>query len=211
MCLIILLLLSFSVSYLTNRFSTRVAAADAKFMCFFNFQLQMARSFRNPVAIFASSENQELECLRARLTSINEEARTATYVWMLKGERGSERKPVRYDISTGNEPNQVHFTQKGSPEVYTATIAYTDYKDCFVVKFGGSFYGGQCMMWVRKEVEDYVPQTCIDQFEDICDRDVSLYNHDLCQDDDDEYEEADVEKPETTFRSKSAKSTVNIL
>lgn len=39
-------------------------------------------------------------------------------------------------------------------------------------------------MWVTKEVADYVPRNCINHFEDICDKEVSAYDHDICEDDD---------------------------
>ncbi|XP_049528026.1 uncharacterized protein LOC125947404 [Dermacentor silvarum] len=150
----------------------------------------MINNFENPVAIFTSSDEADLECVSARRTHFNWETRTATYVWILKGHRGTQRRPLRFDAWQGPQPNQVNFLLKGNPSKEgTATVHYTDYKNCFVATFPSSVYGGQCMMWVTKEVEDNVPQDCIDQFEDICDVEVSAYNHDLCKDDDDDYEE----------------------
>ncbi|KAL1416341.1 hypothetical protein MTO96_028064 [Rhipicephalus appendiculatus] len=120
----------------------------------------MIKNFENPVAIFASKDDADLECVSARRTHFNEKTHTATYVWILKGHRGSQRRPLRFDVWQGPEQNQVNFVIKG-----------------------------KCMLWVTKRVEDNVPQDCIDQFVDICGAAVPEYSRDLCKDDDDDYEE----------------------
>uniref|UniRef100_G3MSK1 Lipocalin/cytosolic fatty-acid binding domain-containing protein n=1 Tax=Amblyomma maculatum TaxID=34609 RepID=G3MSK1_AMBMU len=147
------------------------------------------KNFETPVLILASSDDAELECLSARLTHFNEAARTATYVWNIKGHKGSQKRIRSFDLRQGKELNQVDFKEKDGPSG-TVTVPYSDMKNCFIGTFPTVLYGGQCMMWVRKEVEDNVPQNCIDEFEDICDVEVSEYNHDLCQDNDDEHEES---------------------
>ncbi|KAH6929221.1 hypothetical protein HPB50_025015 [Hyalomma asiaticum] len=57
----------------------------------------------------------------------------------------------------------------------------------------------KCMMWVTKEVADYVPQNCIDQFQDVCDVAVPAYDHSLCKDDDDDYEEETEARVDSDF------------
>ncbi|XP_075550524.1 uncharacterized protein LOC142584267 [Dermacentor variabilis] len=132
------------------------------------------------VLVYSSGEDPEFQCLTNKRTELDMNAKKATYVWMFKGHNGSERKNVALHLSAGDAPDRVVFTLNNDTEhTMVAHFVYTDYKNCVVVEI--PYDGDQCQLWVSKEVEDNIPQHCLDHLEDICDVSKEEYSKELCQ------------------------------
>ncbi|XP_077533141.1 uncharacterized protein LOC144145411 isoform X2 [Haemaphysalis longicornis] len=111
-------------------------------------------AFPYAIAITDSNNDTIFECLAAKRTEFDYEAKTATYVWFV-----------------GDGPENL---RKGYPFHYTqgATLDAADYT-----------VGKECTLWVSMEVQDLVPEHCLEQFGDICGFAVPLHAADLCEDD----------------------------
>nr|XP_037281020.1 uncharacterized protein LOC119174282 isoform X2 [Rhipicephalus microplus] len=104
------------------------------------------------VLVYSSGEDAEFQCLTNKRTELDMQAKKATYVWMFKGGNGRTRKNVALHLSAGDAPDRAVFT-----------------------------LDDECQLWVSKEVEDDVPQHCLDHLEDICDVTEEEYSKELCQ------------------------------
>ncbi|KAL3246927.1 hypothetical protein MRX96_057369 [Rhipicephalus microplus] len=66
----------------------------------------MIGTFPNVVAIYTSTNDSSFKCLSAIRTNYDSEAKTASYVWPLRGHGGTERRNVTFIITPGEVPNQ---------------------------------------------------------------------------------------------------------
>uniref|UniRef100_L7LTH2 Putative group ii salivary lipocalin n=1 Tax=Rhipicephalus pulchellus TaxID=72859 RepID=L7LTH2_RHIPC len=146
---------------------------------------QVFGRFPHIVAISDVDNDTIFECLTAKRTEYDPEAKTVTYVAMFKGHHGGKKKSVAFHLSKGPSPNIVEFTEDEHPDHReSAEICYTDYETCYIVRF--LYFGQQCFLYVPKGLEDNVPRHCIDHFADICGVVVPTYSRDLCPDDEDD-------------------------
>uniref|UniRef100_A0A034WXA3 Lipocalin 24 n=1 Tax=Rhipicephalus microplus TaxID=6941 RepID=A0A034WXA3_RHIMP len=132
------------------------------------------------VLVYSSGEDPEFQCLTNKRTELDMQAKKAPYVWIFKGGNGRTRKNVALHLSAGDAPDRAVFTlDDDTKNTKVAHFVYTDYKDCVIVEI--PYDGDQCQLWVSKEVEDDVPQHCLDHLEDICDVTEEEYSKELCQ------------------------------
>ncbi|XP_075556906.1 uncharacterized protein LOC142588997 isoform X2 [Dermacentor variabilis] len=109
------------------------------------------------VAISDSNNDTIFECLSAKRTEYDPEAKKVTYVVIFKGHHGGQKKNVAFHVSEGPSPSTIEFTEDE-----------------------------QCFLYVPKEMEDNVPRHCIDHFAAICGVAVPVYRKDLCPDDEED-------------------------
>ncbi|XP_037510178.1 uncharacterized protein LOC119386959 [Rhipicephalus sanguineus] len=132
------------------------------------------------IAMLDVDQDGDLDCLTARRTEFHKDPPSATYVWMLGGLNGKEKKEIIFHFKPGPTPDQAIFTMDGTDgtEQLLKTV-YTDYAACALLQLP---YGGreECMLWVTNESKNEVPQTCVDQFRQHCDVEVVAYDEDTC-------------------------------
>ncbi|XP_037280917.2 uncharacterized protein LOC119174196 isoform X2 [Rhipicephalus microplus] len=92
-----------------------------------------------------------LECVEAVRTEYQTQPKVATYLFLLKGHHGTEKKNVSVHIIPGTTPDKI-------------TI----------------YFDNRCLLLVSKDKADNVPKSCITNFADLCGVSVNLYSKDLC-------------------------------
>ncbi|XP_037499690.1 uncharacterized protein LOC119373698 [Rhipicephalus sanguineus] len=144
---------------------------------------RMIGAFPKVVAISTSTNDSSFKCLSAIRTNYDGEAKTATYVWPLRGHGGTERRNVTFTITPGDVSDETkYFVDDDNSRVYTGYHHYTDYQNCMVmtVKYREHDH---CLLWVKRSVAHAVPQNCLDNYEAKCDVRVPIFDNDLCHDD----------------------------
>ncbi|KAH6925066.1 hypothetical protein HPB50_000288 [Hyalomma asiaticum] len=121
------------------------------------FVTRVFAGFSHIVAISDVNNDTIYECLTAKRTEYDREAKTATYIVLFKGHHGGQKKKVGFHVSEGPSPDLFEFTEDE-----------------------------QCILYVSKGVEENVPRHCIDHFADICGVAVPTYSRDLCPDEEDD-------------------------
>ncbi|KAH7938538.1 hypothetical protein HPB49_024983 [Dermacentor silvarum] len=138
-------------------------------------------AFPYAVAISDADNDTIFECLTTMRKDFDPESKTVTYVWSISDGPG-KRKHVSLHHTAGATPDATNFTVgKDSNEVEVAYVIWSDYKDCAITEV--PHFADQCTLWVSKEVEDLVPEYCLEQFHDACGVMVPLHDSDLCEDD----------------------------
>ncbi|XP_049517580.1 uncharacterized protein LOC125943157 [Dermacentor silvarum] len=131
-------------------------------------------------------QDGDLDCLTAKRTELDINARTATYVWILKGLHGKEKTRVTFHLKPGPTPDLAVFTLDNAdgPE-QIVKLLYTDYDACALLEIP---YGGkeECMLWGTSESKNNAPQSCVDQFRQHCGTEVVAYDEDTCSQVDDD-------------------------
>ncbi|KAH6927508.1 hypothetical protein HPB50_004919 [Hyalomma asiaticum] len=142
--------------------------------------------YRHLGDVFAVSDVNDdgvFECTEAVLTDYQTEPKTATYLFLFKGPHGTQKKNVSFHVSPSTSPDKITiYMDNNTEEKYEAQYLYTDYDTCTVVKgpYGG---GNRCILLVARDKADDVPESCMTNFGEKCGVSVSLYNKDLCPDD----------------------------
>uniref|UniRef100_A0A224YMV4 Lipocalin n=1 Tax=Rhipicephalus zambeziensis TaxID=60191 RepID=A0A224YMV4_9ACAR len=138
--------------------------------------MKMIGNFRNMTAIYATTATAgdvQLECLHAQLTEYDLDNGTGTYLWYVKDSDGNEMT-ITHHMTRGEAPNEVTVVGSSDPDnPFTATVPYTDYRKCFVLKSGD--LGGQCMLWVNNAYKDNYPRKCVRKYKQYCDGGVLIY------------------------------------
>ncbi|KAK8765201.1 hypothetical protein V5799_032188 [Amblyomma americanum] len=120
------------------------------------------------IALFDIDQDGDLDCVTALRTEFDKSVPSATYVWILPGLSGKEKKNVTIHVRAGTSPDKPVLTVGDDGPEQTAKFFYTDYKTCAV--FEAPFQGlEECMVWVAKDVIADPPQDCVDEYEDNCD------------------------------------------
>uniref|UniRef100_A0A131YMG4 Lipocalin n=1 Tax=Rhipicephalus appendiculatus TaxID=34631 RepID=A0A131YMG4_RHIAP len=145
--------------------------------------MRMIGYFRNMTAIYATTATAgdvQLECLHAELTEYDLDAGTGTYLWYVKDADGNDMT-ITHHMTRGEAPDEVTVTGSSDPDnPFTATVPYTDYRKCFVLKSGD--LGGQCMLWVNNAYKDNYPPKCVRKYKKYCDDGVLIYDKQTCAD-----------------------------
>ncbi|XP_037579965.2 uncharacterized protein LOC119462778 [Dermacentor silvarum] len=143
--------------------------------------IKMIGYFRHMTAIYASTATAgdvQLECLHAQLTEYDLDAGTGTYLWFVTDDDGKEMT-ITHQITKGDSPDEVTVVGSNDPEnPFTATVPYTDYRKCFILKSGD--LGGQCMLWVNDEYKDHYPRKCTQKYKEYCGEGVLIYDKQTC-------------------------------
>ncbi|XP_077491729.1 uncharacterized protein LOC144102299 [Amblyomma americanum] len=136
-------------------------------------------SFPFALAIFDADLDGDLDCVSAKRTQYDKDARTATYVWMLKG---NSPKNVTYHIKRGPTFDTSTYTIDDDYEhEYNAHFYFSDYKSCVI--FGMPYKDREeCTLFVSRDVKDNVPKICEEKFVENCDLKVIAYDKDTCGD-----------------------------
>nr|XP_037275065.1 uncharacterized protein LOC119167652 isoform X2 [Rhipicephalus microplus] len=111
-------------------------------------------AFQEVVAISTSTNDTSFKCLSAIRTEYDPEAKTATYVWRLRGQGGTERRNVTFTITAGTTSNQANY-----------------------------IVDADCLLWVQRSVANDIPQNCLQNYEANCDVRVPIFEIDLCNND----------------------------
>nr|XP_037275063.1 uncharacterized protein LOC119167651 [Rhipicephalus microplus] len=144
---------------------------------------RMIGAFPNVVAVYTSTNDSSFKCLSATRTNYDSEAKTASYVWPLRGHGGTERRNVTFIITPGEVRNQTkYFVDDDNSRVYTGYHHYTDYQNCMVMTIKYRDHD-HCLLWVKRSVAHAVPQNCLDHYEAKCYVRVPTFDNDLCRDD----------------------------
>ncbi|XP_077539586.1 uncharacterized protein LOC144152226 [Haemaphysalis longicornis] len=141
--------------------------------------------FSDVAAIYDVNNDTGLDCLIAKRTDIDLDARTAVYTWMLKSEDGKHREEIPFFVQGAADPGYLTFYTVDDPTPKEGVYLYSDYKNCVTLKM--EYHGNQCLLWVQQELKDSVPQNCIDHFVADCGAIVPLYSRDLCFDGEGDY------------------------
>uniref|UniRef100_A0A6G5A4V7 Putative lipocalin n=1 Tax=Rhipicephalus microplus TaxID=6941 RepID=A0A6G5A4V7_RHIMP len=143
--------------------------------------MRMIGHFTNMTAIYATTATAggiQLECLHAELTEYDLDAGTGTYLWYVKDADGNEMT-ITHNMTRGGAPDEVTVVGSSDPDnPFTATVPYTDYRKCFILKSGD--LGGQCMLWVNNAYKDNYPRKCVRKYKKFCDGGVLIYNKQIC-------------------------------
>ncbi|XP_037523624.1 uncharacterized protein LOC119400691 [Rhipicephalus sanguineus] len=138
--------------------------------------------YKYAVAISDFDNDTIFDCLAANRTDIDYEAKTATYVWMFKGQE--PRDEVSFLTMPGPTPGTLDLMVGDDPSVKEAILYYTD-DNCSVMDI--EYDGHRCILWLKPYLKDAVPQACIDHFVDTCGVVVFPNRSDLCDDGDGDY------------------------
>ncbi|XP_077515172.1 uncharacterized protein LOC144125560 isoform X1 [Amblyomma americanum] len=131
------------------------------------------------IALFDIDQDGDLDCVTALRTEFDKSVPSATYVWILPGLSGKEKKNVTIHVRAGTLPDKPVLTVGDDGPEQTAKFFYTDYKTC--ATFEAPFQGlEECMVWVAKDVIADPPQDCVDQYEDNCDVKHIAYDENTC-------------------------------
>ncbi|KAL1482283.1 hypothetical protein MTO96_033897 [Rhipicephalus appendiculatus] len=140
-------------------------------------------AFPRVVAISTSTNDTSFKCLSAVRTNYDAEAKTASYVWLLRGHGGTQRRNVTFTITAADVPDQAkYFVDADNTTVYTGYTHYTDLQNCLITTVTYRDHD-HCLLWVKRSVAHAVPQNCLDNYEAKCDVRVPIFDNDLCNDD----------------------------
>uniref|UniRef100_A0A131XKD0 Putative lipocalin-5 1 n=1 Tax=Hyalomma excavatum TaxID=257692 RepID=A0A131XKD0_9ACAR len=120
------------------------------------------QSFPHAVAIEDTDNNTMFHCWTAERTTIDSDARTATYV----GHFPAVGRTRTFRVKAVKDVPRFTFTLDDDLAPKEGAFYYTDYENCVVE--GLEYHGHQCVLWVKKELKNSVPQNCLDYYADIC-------------------------------------------
>ncbi|XP_049517267.1 uncharacterized protein LOC119439998 isoform X4 [Dermacentor silvarum] len=135
------------------------------------------QSFPNAVAIIDSDNDTLFNCWTAERTEIDHETQSATYAALFP----TVRKARLFYVKAEKNSPKFTFTLDDDPTPKEGMFYYTDYENCVIEDL--EYHGHQCVLWVRKELKNSVPQICINHFADTCGVGVPKHSRDLCRDD----------------------------
>ncbi|XP_077523681.1 uncharacterized protein LOC144134709 [Amblyomma americanum] len=143
---------------------------------------RMFNAFRRMVAISSSTNDTSFKCMTATLTRYNPLEKKATYVWHLKARGDKPARNVTFDIEGSDIPDQVtYFVDNDQTQRFTAYYHYTDYRNCMVITVPYNNHN-HCQLWVNPAVVHRVPKHCREIYEETCDVRISLFENNLCED-----------------------------
>ncbi|KAL3195188.1 hypothetical protein MRX96_001861 [Rhipicephalus microplus] len=134
------------------------------------------KSFPYAVAVVDSDNDTYFNCWTVERKAIDDVARTATY----EGHFPSAGRVVPFYVKAEENSPKFTFTLDDDPTPKEGMFYYTDYENCVVEDL--EYHKHQCVLWVKKELENSVPQSCINYYVDICGVGVPIHSRDLCRD-----------------------------
>ncbi|KAL1463890.1 hypothetical protein MTO96_043150 [Rhipicephalus appendiculatus] len=121
-------------------------------------------SWDSALAVAVSGSDSMFDCMTAKRTTIDYEAQTATFVWTLRETDHSPRQEASFLVWPGTRPHTMEMTAGDDPAVLEGVFYYMD-DTCLVMDLE---YHNLCLLWVRMEAKDRVPQQCFVRFSDAC-------------------------------------------
>ncbi|XP_070395639.1 uncharacterized protein [Dermacentor albipictus] len=138
----------------------------------------MIPHFPSVTAVYSAASNKDIQCLHAQLTQYDDKAGRATYVWFITDKARNE-KTIIFNIREGDSPEYVTFVTTDDPgHTHNATVPYTDYDTCFILKFDGM--SDSCSLWVNNEFKDDVPDFRVRKYKKSCGKGTSIYDQKIC-------------------------------
>ncbi|XP_037518437.1 uncharacterized protein LOC119395519 [Rhipicephalus sanguineus] len=138
-------------------------------------------AFPHAVAAFDADDDGDLDCMFVVRRYVDEESKTASYMWVLPSVNGIPAENHTYYWREGLTPDKPVFTvDDGASGEQTAHFIYTNYENCAVadIPFKNK---PNCGLWVIKDALHSIPQECEDHFEDNCDMTVPVYDEETCK------------------------------
>ncbi|XP_037562330.1 uncharacterized protein LOC119441786 [Dermacentor silvarum] len=136
--------------------------------------------FRAGLALFDVDNDGDLDCLTTTEVDYDASVPSAVYIWFLQGVNGHEGRNITYYVRPGDGPGQLLLKdQNVDGPLQTATIFYSDYKDCVVVDLPYE-NSQECMLWISWEVKNNVPQRCIDEYDGSCENAKQTFDDETC-------------------------------
>ncbi|KAH6929974.1 hypothetical protein HPB50_007726 [Hyalomma asiaticum] len=89
-------------------------------------------------------------------------------------------KDIPFYLKAEHNSPRFTYTLDDDKTIKKGVYYYTDYENCLVKDL--EYHGHQCVLWVKKELKNAVPQICLDYYADICGAGVFEYNEDFCKD-----------------------------
>ncbi|XP_049517676.1 uncharacterized protein LOC119441915 isoform X2 [Dermacentor silvarum] len=133
------------------------------------------------VAVLDADGDGDLDCVVVVREHLDENKKTARYVWLLPSLNGRQAENLTYHLKEGPTPDKPVLTvDDGADGEKTANFIYTNYKNCVVVDIPFK-KKRSCGLWVTKDAVHSVPQECVDQFEDNCDMEVAVFDDETCK------------------------------
>ncbi|KAH6926773.1 hypothetical protein HPB50_022158 [Hyalomma asiaticum] len=128
----------------------------------------MLEAFPQAVSIYTSTNDTDLLCVTWNHTYLDLGLKKATFVWDLKGHRGSVKRNVTFDVEEGEAPDLLtYYIDNDRTQPLTGRCIYSDYDTCAVINL--SFLGhDQCMLWVKPSVVHRVPRRCRNTYKQKC-------------------------------------------
>ncbi|XP_070380339.1 uncharacterized protein [Dermacentor albipictus] len=136
-------------------------------------------SWESALSVGDSDSDSMFDCLTANRTKIDFVKQTATFVWILPETDHSPRQELTFSVRPGPRPGTMEMTLGDDPTVLEGIFYYMD-DNCLVMDL--EYHGHQCLLWVRKEVKDLVPQECFERFSDACGEPLREHRRELCPD-----------------------------
>ncbi|XP_077541029.1 uncharacterized protein LOC144153254 [Haemaphysalis longicornis] len=158
-------------------------ASPSRFRCF--GQSHVFEIFEDTAAISDSNGDNILECLLGKRTTIDPDARTATFTWTINPQDGTLSEKAYFWVKAEGEPGHFTVFSNDDPTPRDAVYLYSDYENCLILVMG--YNGERCLLGVQRELKDSVPQHCIDRFLTDCGADVPPHSRDLCYDGEGDY------------------------
>nr|XP_037285742.1 uncharacterized protein LOC119178624 [Rhipicephalus microplus] len=137
---------------------------------------KVMQSFPYAVAVVDSDNDTYFNCWTVERKAIDDVARTATY----EGHFPLAGRVVPFYVKAEENSPKFTFTLDDDPTPKEGMFYYTDYENCVVEDL--EYHKHQCVLWVKKELENSVPQSCINYYVDICGVGVPIHSRDLCRD-----------------------------
>uniref|UniRef100_A0A131YQH6 Lipocalin n=1 Tax=Rhipicephalus appendiculatus TaxID=34631 RepID=A0A131YQH6_RHIAP len=136
-------------------------------------------SIPDAVAISDTNADGIFECASAKLTDTKDNPEEATYEMTLMDGANADKKPVTFHITPGETLDRIQFYAGDNADVKeVGQFLYSNYKSCSIIK--GEYEGNRCLLFVKKELKDDVPQECVEKFGELCGVAVSVHDRDLC-------------------------------
>ncbi|XP_077508035.1 uncharacterized protein LOC144119240 [Amblyomma americanum] len=134
------------------------------------------------VALFSSIDDPREKCLTCSRTVYEPEKRFAVFLFRYQGQNGERGADISYCVNlTATDSLKFGFSLcedgavTGSCQGY-----YFDGESCFLALFPTSGKD-HCLLWVKQEFKDSVPEECVTQFDKNCGPErYTLYDEGQC-------------------------------
>ncbi|XP_077554432.1 uncharacterized protein LOC144169248 [Haemaphysalis longicornis] len=135
------------------------------------------------MAIYDQDLDGDLDCLVLKRTELDKNARTTTFLFEFGRPGSSQRQALKWNFKAGETPDQLVTTiDDDEDHPFISRFSYTDYATCAV--FEAPINGRQeCILFTTKEVKNNISQSCMDQFQDICELSVLVFDENCYEDD----------------------------
>uniref|UniRef100_A0A023GCI2 Putative lipocalin-5 1 n=1 Tax=Amblyomma triste TaxID=251400 RepID=A0A023GCI2_AMBTT len=119
-------------------------------------------AFPDAIAVTSSTHSRLFECAEVTRLALDTDSKTADYDFYF----ASTGRRMTFHLAEGDSPGSVIFTVGSDPNPSTAAFYYSDFKTCAVISM--KFIGNECILLVKKGLNESLPESCIDNYEEDC-------------------------------------------